>query len=304
MSSSSIGTRLFPASLASRCAVPIRKVVSTPNGDKHFGTGTGFHYRDQSGNSWLVTNWHVLTGRRPDDPGFLLSGAPQSPYRIEVVYPASPVGTFLQPVSLNIYEEGRPIWKERLLEKGVDIAAIPFSPPEGASIPFVQEFASYDIVPMRPGIDVVIIGFPFEQSVDMPFPIWKKAMISSEPNYTVFGQLQVLVDTPGMPGMSGSPVFTLSSGIEVTKKQYDAIKSLNRGIGSAVEVLSDFGEVSGEPVPCLTFAGIYAGATGKGMAGLEKLALGRIMLAPMVETVIRDGQPGSNPFPPEMYTTY
>ncbi|WP_243369747.1 serine protease [Geotalea sp. SG265] len=302
MNQEPIKTKLYPASLASRCVVPIRKIVSTPLGDRHFGTGTGFHYRDQLGGSWLITNWHVLTGRRPDDPGFLLSDAPQSPYKIEVTYPSCEIGTFLPPVYLDIYENGRPIWKERLLDQGVDIVAIPVSPPEGARIPFVQEFSSSEMVAMQPGLDVVIIGFPFEHNKNMPFPIWKKAMISSEPGYTVFGQLQVLVDTPGMPGMSGSPVFTLSEGFSVSKRQYEMLRGCQRGDISALDALGSIDLANCEPSPCLTFAGIYAGATGKGAAGLERLALGRIMLAPMIEMIVKDGQPGNNPFPPEVHS--
>jgi hypothetical protein len=294
---------LYPASLASRCSVFIRKIVSTPSGDKHFGTGTGFHYRDHLGNSWLVTNWHVLTGRRPDNPGILLSDAPQSPYRIEVTYPSSKIGAFLPPVHLDIYQDGRPIWKERLLDKGVDVAAIPVSPPDGASVPFVQDFASSKSVSMQPGIDVVIIGFPFEQNQDMPFPVWKKAMISSEPGYTAFGQLQVLVDTPGLPGMSGSPVFTISQGMSVGKEQYEALRAFERGDRSAVDAINALDLTAAEPMPCLTFAGIYAGSTGKGMAGLERLGLGRIMLAPLVGMIVKDGQAGTNPFIPKRHVS-
>lgn len=299
MKSGPITTKLYPASLASRCPVFIRKIVSTPSGDKYFGAGTGFHYRDHLGTSWLITNWHVLTGRRPDAPGQLLYNTPQSPYRIEVTYPSSKIGTFLPPVQLDLYQNGKPIWRERLLEEGVDIVAIPVSPPKGAAIPFVQDFASSEMVAMQPGLDVVIIGFPFEQNRDMPFPIWKRAMISSEPGYTVFGQLQVLVDTPGMPGMSGSPVFTISQGVSVSKEQHDAVKAFGRGESSALDAINALDLARAEPVPCLTFAGIYAGATGKGMAGLEQLALGRIMLAPMVDMVVKDGQQGTNPFIPE-----
>lgn len=301
MNSGTVATKLYSASVASRCAVFIRKIVSTPSGDKYFGTGTGFHYRDGDGRSWLITNWHVLTARRPDDPGQLINNTPQSPYRIEVTYPSSKIGTFLQPVQLDIYQNGVPVWMEYKLENGLDIAAIPVQPPDGADVPFVQDFASSGIVAMQPGLDVVIIGYPFEQGEDMPFPIWKRAMISTEPAYTVFGKLQVLVDTPGMPGMSGSPVFTISRGMAVSKGQHDAIRAFERGEKSALDAIRAVDFTKADPMPCLTFAGIYAGTTGKGGAGLERLALGRIMLAPMVDKVVNDGQLGKNPFMPERF---
>lgn len=301
MQSGAIKTKIYKAGLASRCSLFVRKVVSTPQGDKYLGAGTAFHYRDKEGGSWLVTNWHVLTGRRPDDPGMLLSQSPQSPYRIEVIYPSKTVGAFLNPVVLDIYQNGAPIWREKLLEKGVDIAAIPIRPPDAAGAVFVQDFSSDDAISVEPGIDMVIIGYPFEQSSEMPFPIWKKAMIASEPAYTVLGQLHVLLDTAGMPGMSGAPVYTISSGVAVTEAQRDSFAAIQRGDLPAIDALSILQGSSFETKPSLTFAGIYAGSTGKGMAGLDRLSLGRMMLAPMVEMVVQDGEAGTNPFVPQKF---
>lgn len=291
-----IKTKIYSAGLPSRCSLFVRKVVSTPQGDKYFGAGTAFHYKDKRGVSWLVTNWHVLTGRRPDDPGILLSQSPQSPYRIEVTYPGKKIGTFLNPVVLDIYQDGVPIWREKLLDKGVDIAAIPISPPEEADTIFVQDFASDDSISVRPGMDMVIIGYPFEQSSEMPFPIWKKAMVASEPAYTVLGQPQVFLDSAGMPGMSGSPVYTISPGVAVTPEQFEKFRAIRRGDRSSMDALEILQGPSLESMPSLTFAGIYAGSTGKGMAGLDRLSLGRMMLAPMVNMVVHDGEPGQNPF--------
>lgn len=301
MQSGAVKMRIHKAGLASRCSLFVRKVVSTPQGDKYFGAGTAFHYLDKEGCSWLVTNWHVLTGRRPDDPGFLLSQAPQSPYRIEVIYPSKTVGAFLNPVTLDIYHDGLPIWREKLLDKGVDIAAIRVDPPDDAGVVFVQDFSSADSISIEPGIDLAIIGYPFEQSSEMPFPIWKKAMVASEPAYTVLGQLQVLLDTAGMPGMSGSPVYTISPGVAVTETQRDSLAAIRRGDRPAIDALSILQGSPFETKPCLTFAGIYAGSTGKGMAGLDRLSLGRMMLAPMVEMVVQDGEAGTNPFMPQSF---
>jgi hypothetical protein len=59
-----VPTSFRKAQPPSLCTVFIRKICATPSGDKNFGMATGFQYRDANGQVWLVTNWHVLTGRR------------------------------------------------------------------------------------------------------------------------------------------------------------------------------------------------------------------------------------------------
>src|ERR1700742_4343500 len=106
-----------PASLSS---VEILKYVRAYDGtDKVCGRGTGFHYRDNAGTVWLVTNWHVLTGRRPDDPSKLVGEATTSPYSIRVAYQSKETGRFLPHLELSLYDQGRvPKWYEYEREKG------------------------------------------------------------------------------------------------------------------------------------------------------------------------------------------
>lgn len=284
--------RAGPASL---CSLYIRKFCATPSGNQEFGGGTGFHYRDAEGHSWLVTNWHVLTGRRPDAPEILINGLPRSPFRISISYPGPIVGQFLPAVTLDLYDDGRPIWRQSRLDLGLDIAAIPIKRPPGAISPFIQDFAERDESALIPGLDVAVIGFPFEHGTDTPFPIWKRAMVASEPAYMVFGAVQTLLDTPGSPGMSGSPVYRLSQGIAVSAEQHAAFNSRDFGSGRALELLESFSGDMQETV-MLRWIGVYAGA--RGVAGMEKLSLGRMMMASAVDMATMHGEPGHNPFPP------
>lgn len=260
---------------------------------------TGFLYKDAKKRTWLITNWHVLTGRRPDDPGFLLPGTPQSPYRIEVTFPGPRVGKFLPPITLDLYRNGQPIWREYRLDVGNDLAGIPIAAPLGSIAPYVHEFAERDTATLQPGMDVIVVGFPFEHGVDMPFPVWKRAMVATEPAYTVFGQVQTLLDTPGTPGMSGSPVYRVSEGVSVTSEQHAAFKALERGDENALRLISSINAAELKPAPVLSLIGVYAGSTGK--PGLDRLSLGRMMLASTIDLLAMKGEPGNNPFPPEKF---
>lgn len=290
-------TKIRKARPASLCSVFIRTICSTPSGDQAFGKAIGFHYRSADGVIWLITNWHVLTGRRPDKPGMLLENTPQSPYKIEVVYPGPAVGQFLPPLTLGLYQDGKPIWRQYRLDLGNDVAGIPINLPEGAIAPCIQDFAQRDEAALQPGMDVTVIGFPFEQGEDMPFPIWKRAMVASEPGYTVFGNTQTLLDTPGTPGMSGSPVYRLSPGLELTGDQHAKFSAMERGEIGALDALAslDIGSLGAGVV--LNWIGVYAGSTG--VPGMDRLSLGRMMLASIVDLVAMHGEPGENPFPPQ-----
>ena len=248
---------------------------------------------------WLVTNCHVLTGRRPDRPGALLNDTPQSPYKIEVTFPGPKVGSFLTPVTLSLYEDGKPIWREYAFDKGVDLAAIPVSPPKEAIAPCIQDFSDRDTEVLSPGADVVVIGYPFEHSIDMPFPVWKRAMVATEPAYTVFGVPQVLLDSPGTPGMSGSPVFRLMSGLSLPVQDVAAINDFHEGKRSALDALADLDPSKIQSAIILKWIGVYAGATGS--KGLEQLNLGRMFHASMVDVATHQGLPGQNPYPPEPF---
>ena len=98
--------KIQPPQPASLCSVEICKYVRTYDGqDKVSGRGTGFHFRDTSGTVWLVTIWHVVTGRRPDNPAMLIGNAMASPTSIGVAYQSRKDGQFLRHLTLPLYEQ-------------------------------------------------------------------------------------------------------------------------------------------------------------------------------------------------------
>lgn len=289
--------QIRPPRHASLCTVFIEKVVHTPSGDTSPGWGTGFLYREDHGKIWLVTNWHVLTGRRPDYPGELLSGYPQSPFRIKATFAMEQKGAFSVPIEIDLYQDGNPTWIEHKRELGIDLAAIQIKLPLGAAGITIQDFASQNQSAIEPGMDVILTGYPMAHTKDDPFPIWKRAMISSEPGFVVRGAPQILIDTPGIPGMSGSPVYRTSQSFLVDQSLADAFEANEQGELSSSELINSISENSfDDETVSLELVGVYAGAAGGEL--LNDLKLGRMFMANFVDMMIADDQPGVNPFPP------
>lgn len=262
------------SSPASCCSVFVEGIVETPSGPKIFGFATGFLYAGPAATRWLVTNWHVVTGRRPDDPGTLIGGKPQSPSRLRFTV-EDPRGSGRQQMELALYDIDGPVWIENNREDGLDLALVKLSEAPQFPLPLTQTFARNSSTPLQPGIDTVLIGHPFALGVHANSPIWKGAMIASEPGSLASGRPWILLDAPGEPGMSGSPVYRRST----------------RSSPSA----------GGSPVPVdqeveLELLAIYAGAVGD--KSLEALRLGRAFPVSFVERLLRSGKQGHNPFPP------
>jgi hypothetical protein len=58
---------------------------------------------------------------------------------------------------------------------------------------------------LEPGLDVVMVGHPFKLGTHSSSAIWKGAMVASDSAGA--SERSVLLDAPGVPGMSRSPVY-------------------------------------------------------------------------------------------------
>src|SRR3979490_3229250 len=99
----------MPASRSSCCSLYLEPLVRTPAGPVPFGFATEFLYAGPNATRWLVTNWHVVTGRRTDDPGILTGGKPESPawlrFKID-----DPVSGDSQQMEIALYDAVGPVW--------------------------------------------------------------------------------------------------------------------------------------------------------------------------------------------------
>lgn len=263
--------------------------------------GTGFFTK--IGNiDFLVTNWHVFTNRNPSDVNKTLSQG-ESPTHIQLHIPRMENPKHFVPMEyFPLYnEDGNPKWLEG--SKGfewVDIALLPGRFPSDSICPKIEDFAPSKGTVLEPGLDVCLVGFPFGRNETNPFPIWKKAMVASEPAYKIDGKPFAYLDTPGRPGMSGSPVYAIHDSVLVSQKTYAAMTMANAGQTPALDAIRDldiqeFTDAKNR-TKGLEFVGIYSGSLGD--QSLDRLNLGRFWSSIILEDIKQNPRNGSNPVPP------
>jgi hypothetical protein len=84
-------------------------------------------------------------------------------------------------------------------------------------LPLSQTFAPNSSKRLEPGLEVVMVGHPFKLGTHSPSAIWKGAMVASDWDAADGGRPWILLDAPGVPGMSGSPALPVEAAL--TKRQ-------------------------------------------------------------------------------------
>jgi len=172
-------------------------------------TGTGFvvHHK---GMHYLITNWHVVSGRHPetDQPIDNVTGL-ADPDLIHIWHhDVSQLGRWLlKAEQLRDPSTGVPRWLEHPSGRAVDVVALAL--PDYPDVKFYVldlTLASTDVA-ISPSEPVSIIGFPFGLSVDGKFPIWKTGHVASDLDLNFSGKPAFLIDATTTSGMSGSPVM-------------------------------------------------------------------------------------------------
>jgi hypothetical protein len=214
-------TRVDALSL-SCCFLGLKGIGDTPR------QATGFFWRS-SGDIYLLTNWHVVTGVN------MLDGKSRDgwvPERLEVQYFTKPVASaakqpianpleFLSPkFEIPLYAEfHEPYWIQHpyAFEWGVDLVALKidrskFSHPENIACVNDRQYPKlYHFV----GSDVFVLGHPLPQkgnNYGVPFPVWKRGSIASELIIPWNMRPAFLIDSRTSHGMSGGPVFARAFG--------------------------------------------------------------------------------------------
>lgn len=176
------------------------------------GHATSFVWKHDDDRHFLITNWHVVTGRDQMTGAFLKSHAGR-PNTIRALFNFRSHVFDKQPVDITIRDkDDRPQWLiHPAYGRGVDIVAIP--------LPYTGNEPTINLYPInifsaagliaKISMEVFILGYPF--GLEPPgFPIWKRGSIASEPDLAKLGHHYFLVDTASRPGMSGAPVIRRS----------------------------------------------------------------------------------------------
>jgi Trypsin-like peptidase domain len=188
--------------------------VTAKVGELELGQGTAFMV-EWAGWDWLITNWHIASGRnRLDGQPLHTSGA--TPDNLVVWHNAhSPsVGRHQwRQVEYELFDgQGTPKWFEHpRLGRRVDVVAFRVDRPSAlAYYPYPIDNLT---TPLAIGVaeDVNIVGFPFGIRGSGSMAVWSRGTIASEPDVDFDGLPCFLVDSRTRKGQSGAPVLMYST---------------------------------------------------------------------------------------------
>jgi len=180
-------------------------------------TGTGFIVAN-NGTNYLITNWHVLSGREwPNTNSEDSKGS--FPTNVVIFFNSKILGKWI-PIPEPLYDtNGVPLWLEdQTGGTNVDVVALPltFHDDRVEIYPLDLNLANVDMR-LSPAMSVSIIGFPNNLSNPGEFPIWKTGNIATDPDIDYKGKPIILVGVFVRKGMSGSPVIARTIGGYMSK---------------------------------------------------------------------------------------
>lgn len=202
------------ARAAYACRVPSIRMASvrslfiqTEARGSPIANATGFVSVHQDG-LYLVTNWHVLAGRRLDDGSPLAqNGAVPDSLTIWHNVPER-LGSWISKTVPLYGTEGHPLWLEHPVHgRSVDVVGLPLT--------ITPDVITYPYDPANPGPEVLaspsnpvsVIGFPFGVAGTGRLAIWTQGTIASEVELDFEDLPCFLIDSRTRVGQSGAPVL-------------------------------------------------------------------------------------------------
>lgn len=165
--------------------------------------------QDRGGTTWfLVTNWHVLAGRRSDTHEILDKPGGATPDKLIIHHNVSGrVGAWMPVVEPLRDPEGRSLWLEHpALGSRVDIAVLLLTDLNGVNVAHHDLNLGNDIV-IEVTTEVSVIGFPFHLRHAGGFGIWTRGTVATEFDVDFNDLPCFLIDARTREGQSGSPVL-------------------------------------------------------------------------------------------------
>ena len=195
--------------------------------ERKVSVATGFVVNENNSN-YLITNWHVVTGRNPLDNQPISSTA-VDPTSLILWFHGSSLGHWVSKKIDIIDKNGDKLWIEHERGKEIDVVAVPLEISNDIKIYDVDlKSADFDLM-LYPSEAVSIIGFPKGLTSGGKFPIWKTGHIASDIDIDWDDKPAFLIDATTKGGMSGSPVIAKRVSIYQT--------STGNQIGNAVKFL-------------------------------------------------------------------
>jgi hypothetical protein len=184
------------------------------------GPATGF-FKEWGGRFFLVTNWHVVSGRHHETREVLHTQAALPDRLTFTVAEKGRIGErWLSPIKRLLYEDAdstdspeRPTWFEHPEYRNqVDVVAVPIPIPLNGDVRTISAIDTAPGMDLAVGDEVFVLGYPKGIDGGGEFPIWKRASIATEP-WIRRSPPHVLIDTATREGMSGAPVIKIRQGL-------------------------------------------------------------------------------------------
>lgn len=224
----------------SMCCTPI-ELLSNDGEDSVVATASGFFWLYDN-KPYLVTNWHVVSGRSPFTGKLRPNGFIPKKIRFfgRTFQLNNGLVKFTQPsVTIELSDElaDSLTTPPQVHGTSVDIWATPVSSetvfgrdPErngfsgaAAMSCFINERINKKIV-TRSGDDCFILGYPLRNYAGLYLPVWKRGSIASETSIGVGNYPVFLVDAATMPSMSGSPIIRRVNTVTALNTELDALE--------------------------------------------------------------------------------
>lgn len=268
-----LGTlRLVPPTVARPSLASL--LLQPSFGGNPISSATGFVAPQPNGGYFLVTNWHVVTGRNP------ITGQPLNPQtgavpdQIVIAHHVEDALGTWHPVVEPLYSPaGAPRWLEHpTLGRRVDVVALPLTETTGSA--FIGYDPRQEGVPIKYGVSrpLSIIGFPYGRTGGGLLGIWTQGYVATEPELDFDDLPLFLIDARTRGGQSGSPVIAYADGGMVTSDNGDS------------------GVYSG---PVERFIGVYSGRIIDPADPQPSTDLGFVWKRRAVEEITEGGVPGS-----------
>ena len=174
---------------------------------KKISNGTAFVVKAELGDTFLLTNRHIVTGRHQDTEELLSKATGAIPDSLLVWHNSNTeLGQFVA-VEVPLYDGETPLWIEHpTYGPKADFVALRI--PVRSDIKIyaycAKAFSDMDIEPAQ---TVSVVGFPFGERTGPSFAVWATGFVASEPEIDHGGRPIFLIDCRSRPGQSGSPVI-------------------------------------------------------------------------------------------------
>jgi hypothetical protein len=250
--------------------VDFHSLVSLPielwQGKTFLSHATGFFHKKGS-RLYLVSNWHVFSGRDA------LSGQPLHsqgglPDRLKILLRVAEFNKSIE-LTLHINQDECSGWLHHPEGQKIDVAcARIYQIPECAIIRSPTENCWNEDMHKGVGSECYVVGYPLERKLTDNLPVWKRASLATDFDVDYASSPCFLIDTTARPGMSGSPVYLRSAGATLLENGDSVF--LN---GSATN-----------------FIGVYSGRVQSCKDG--DLSLGKVWRSKVINEIIQNRLPG------------